>query len=148
MSSPTAEAEAPHTGRCLCGKISYELRGQPIFSGLCHCSNCKQWTGAESGWYVFFNKEQISYTKGQDTLGIYDDTETARGVTLRRNFCPTCGSSLTVVLTAREEMTGVAVGTLEGDIYEMWKPQAELYCKRRPKWLPDFGVTQFELTPN
>ena len=49
--------ETRRIGKCLCGQVSYELAGQPTFIALCHCVNCKKWTGAESGWFIFFNKE-------------------------------------------------------------------------------------------
>ncbi|KAI0092513.1 Mss4-like protein [Irpex rosettiformis] len=140
--------DAHHTGKCLCGQISYEITGQPIFIALCHCVNCKKWTGTGSGWYAFFNKEQVHFTQGQDTLSTYTDTDTFRGTTLLRNFCPTCGSNLTAVLTSRHELTGVTAGTIEGDICEVYKPQIEVYCKDRPKWLPELGMKQFDITPN
>lgn len=40
----------------------------------------------------------------------------------------------------------ILVGTIDGDVSELWKPQLEVYCKDRPKWLPDLGVKQFHLS--
>ena len=45
-------------------------------------------------------------------------------------------------------MTGVTAGTIEGDICEEYKPQVELYCRGRAKWLPDLEMKQFETIPN
>ncbi|KAI0775478.1 hypothetical protein BC629DRAFT_710280 [Irpex lacteus] len=61
MSSATSEVR--YTGKCLCGQIAYEVTGKPEFAGLCHCLNCKKWTGASTGWYVFLRKSTSASRK-------------------------------------------------------------------------------------
>ena len=42
------------TGRCHCGAIRYELAGEPQWSSLCHCSDCRRHSGAPLvGWSAF-----------------------------------------------------------------------------------------------
>ena len=95
-----------------------------------------------------FRYQQVHFTSGESSIRTYTDNETFRGTTLLRNFCSTCGSNLTAVLTSRDGMTGVTAGTIEGDICEEYKPQVELYCRGRAKWLPDLEMKQFETIPN
>jgi len=38
------------TGECLCGNVRYELKGEAIFSVVCHCKNCQK----QSGWVTDF----------------------------------------------------------------------------------------------
>ena len=42
------------TGHCHCGSIRYEIRGEPIYSALCHCSDCRRSAGAPVvGWAAY-----------------------------------------------------------------------------------------------
>ena len=90
----------------------------------------------------------MRYTKGEDLLQTYADGETDSGGTALRNSCGKCSSPLTVVLPHRENITGIVAGSANGDISEVWKPQTEVYCKDRPKWLPDLGVAQYNVMPS
>ncbi|KAI0092514.1 Mss4-like protein [Irpex rosettiformis] len=146
MSTKPVNTEAYHTGSCLCGQISYEITGNPKFCVLCHCVNCKKWTGSGSGWLAFFNKHQVRYTKGEDALKTYADGATDRGSILLRNSCAECSAALTVVPTYHADSVGVMVGSVDGDVSEVWKPKSEVYCKDRPKWLPDLEVKQYDIS--
>ena len=42
-------------GSCLCGEITFEVTGQPVRQGNCHCTVCKKATGAAYATIVFFN---------------------------------------------------------------------------------------------
>lgn len=33
-------------GRCTCGQVRYEVRGDPTKVGLCHCTGCREETGS------------------------------------------------------------------------------------------------------
>lgn len=45
------------TGSCLCGNVKYTLTGDPMAAFLCHCANCKKFTGAPFQGSGMFNKE-------------------------------------------------------------------------------------------
>ena len=32
-------------GGCLCGKVRYSASGDPVFVGVCHCTDCQTGTG-------------------------------------------------------------------------------------------------------
>ncbi|WP_442084069.1 GFA family protein [Rhizobium brockwellii] len=34
------------TDGCRCGRVRYEVRGEPYVSGLCHCATCRKLTGS------------------------------------------------------------------------------------------------------
>ena len=54
-----------HQGSCLCGEITFEVTGQPVRQGNCHCSTCKKATGAAYATIVFFKEDQISQLSGE-----------------------------------------------------------------------------------
>ena len=35
-----------HTGRCYCGAVEIEMRGEPLEMGYCHCENCRRYFAA------------------------------------------------------------------------------------------------------
>ncbi|KAI0337032.1 hypothetical protein BDW22DRAFT_1340609 [Trametopsis cervina] len=139
--APTAPAVevSPTNGACLCGKITYELIGNPIFSVLCHCDNCRKFSGAAFAWNHAFATPNVHITAGEDLLKTYEDTATLGGVPVHKKFCSNCGSSLIVFQPARPVITVVTSGTIVGDVSEKWKPMMEVFCKNRAKWLPDMG---------
>ncbi|PSS32002.1 hypothetical protein PHLCEN_2v2244 [Hermanssonia centrifuga] len=137
--------EVRHTrGSCLCGKITYEITGEPFASGICHCGNCKKSSGAAFVWNVSLWQEQVHVTSGDDILKTFEDTGVESGNTLYRKFCSNCGSSLFVTGSSGPNMIVVATGGII-DIPEEWKPMREVYCQDRAKWLPDIDG-QFRLT--
>lgn len=60
-SSPTTAAPEPITGSCLCGGIQYEVTGEPMKRVMCHCENCRKFTGS-SFMANSFMKESVSPT--------------------------------------------------------------------------------------
>ncbi|RVQ01757.1 GFA family protein, partial [Sinorhizobium meliloti] len=34
------------TGGCLCGALKYEVSGEPLRVGLCHCADCRKESGS------------------------------------------------------------------------------------------------------
>ena len=76
------------TGGCLCGAIRYEVRGDPIYIGHCHCSRCRKSSGAAFLTAALFPKDSIQWTTQVPKL-----YPSSAGVD--RGFCPDCGSSLT-----------------------------------------------------
>ncbi len=33
-------------GGCLCGKVRYTISAEPVFTGVCHCTDCQKATGS------------------------------------------------------------------------------------------------------
>ena len=51
-------------GGCLCGKIRYQIEGDPFDSDYCHCRICQRQTGAPVSAWMDFKKEQIKLLDG------------------------------------------------------------------------------------
>ena len=74
-------------GGCHCGAIRYRVDGQPNFSALCHCSDCRRHAGAPMVGWAMFPQAALKIEKGAPT--IYRSSEHGR-----RHFCPDCGTGL------------------------------------------------------
>ena len=57
--------------------------------GVCHCTACRRWSGAESLPFVVTVPERFRVRRGLDQLAHYRD-----GDSRMRAFCRRCGSSL------------------------------------------------------
>lgn len=114
------------TGRCLCGKVSYEVRGEPLRVGLCHCADCRKESGSS---FVTFAVWPSSSFASRGEIALY------RG----RGFCPACGARL---FNPGEAETEIRVGSLD-DAPAALTPQYEIWVVRREPWLHPMAVPQF-----
>ncbi|MCU0909425.1 MAG: GFA family protein [Rhodobacteraceae bacterium] len=112
-----------HAGGCLCGAVRVTATGDPLRVGLCHCTDCRKHHGALFHASAIFPK---------DTVTITGKTKSFAG----RHFCPRCGSP--VFSTSPGEVE-VHLGTLDDPAALV--PTYELWCIRRPDWLPPFPGT-------
>ena len=78
------------TGRCLCGAVAYELRGPVRDVVLCHCAECRRWTG-NAGAFTAARRDRLAVAD-ERALRWYESAGSDRRA--RRGFCATCGSSL------------------------------------------------------
>ncbi|SJN54313.1 Glutathione-dependent formaldehyde-activating enzyme [Vibrio ruber DSM 16370] len=76
-----------YQGSCLCGQVTYEVRGLSKDGAHCHCSMCRKFHGAAFG--TLFTAEHVQWTSGQSLVKEY----VAPNGTIR-TFCRECGSSL------------------------------------------------------
>ena len=79
-------SDTTKTGGCLCGGVTYALRGalRPVVA--CHCLQCRK----TSGHYVAATQVAASNASiSGETLTWYRSSETAE-----RGFCSVCGSNL------------------------------------------------------
>jgi len=73
------------TGQCLCGDITFTLRGQPQGASVCHCGQCRKQSGHL--WAsAYVPRTDITIT---GPVRWFEATPAAA-----RGFCPRCGSSL------------------------------------------------------
>jgi hypothetical protein len=96
------------TGRCLCGAVSYEVNGPVRDVLLCHCEECRRWTGY-LGAFTSTRVEHLAIS-GETALRWIDSPESDRHA--RRGFCTECGSSL-FWQPAGSERINIAAGTLD-----------------------------------
>jgi hypothetical protein len=95
-------------GSCLCGSVSFQATGPISQIEVCHCVQCRKWTG-----HVFANIEiprdnlQII---GENHITWHQSSQKAR-----RGFCATCGSSLFFdpIDSDKHRWIGVAMGALD-----------------------------------
>ena len=127
-------ADPRATGRCLCGAVAYEVRGPLRDVIVCHCVECRRWSGSV-GTFSATRTEHLAVTES-GALRWFDSPESDRGA--RRGLCAECGSSL-FWQAAGAERVGIAAGTL--DQPTGLRVAAHIYTHQLPDWaeLPDDG---------
>ncbi len=93
------------TGGCLCGAIRYSAITARDIVTLCHCTECRRFTGHH--WAAVRVLERDLQISGSAKLAWYAHSETAR-----RGFCADCGSSL-IFRFNDADFLGIAAGSID-----------------------------------
>jgi hypothetical protein len=101
-------SEPRATGRCLCGAVRYEVRGPLRDILVCHCVECRRWSG-HLGAYSAAREEDVVVHDARSLRWI-DSPESDRQA--RRGFCGECGSGL-FWRAAEGDRIHIAAGTLD-----------------------------------
>jgi hypothetical protein len=113
-------------GGCLCGAVRYEVDGNPLRVGLCHCADCRKVTGSA---FVYFAVWPI------DAFRSTGHTRVFAG----RCFCPNCGSQ---VFSIDDQEAEIRAGSLDDPPADLL-PLYEIWIQRRAPWLsPIAGADQ------
>ena len=128
-----------HTGRCLCGSVTYELAGDIIATAVCHCDHCQRQSGGAFSVNLIAHESQLSLN---GELRTYEERgERGDDVYVRRKFCPNCGSPVVSELSKSAGIIAVKAGTL--DDRSAVAPTVEVWCVDRQPWvsLPGMAVS-------
>jgi hypothetical protein len=133
-------------GGCLCGSVRYQIDGPLRDVLVCHCTECRRWTGHFSA-NTAARREDLVLLEGHGLRWIESPRSDAGA---RRGFCGECGSSLFWDAPSRPTVS-IAAGTLDeptglttvahwyvaqaGDYYELppdGLPRHELSAEQEP----------------
>ena len=90
--------EPVEQGRCFCGAIRIEARGAALFSGYCHCQDCRDWSGSPMASFIMWPHAAVTVLQGQEDLMIAGRIpETPRG------WCGRCGGHIGAFRTERDQ---------------------------------------------
>jgi len=130
------------TGSCLCGKVTYEIRGNLGIFQYCHCSRCRKVTGSAFASNLLVFPEDFMWLSGQEFVGRFE-LETAKH--FATSFCRHCGSTLPW-LTQTAKAVVVPAGTL--DVDPETRPTQNIYCASKAVWYEDPShLPQFDELP-
>lgn len=116
------------TGSCLCGAVTYKIDGDPVFAGLCHCTDCQKYTGTGHAAPIGFPADAVSVS---GEVKAYEKVADSGG-TITRHFCPNCGSPLYNTLSHVPGIMVFAAGSF--DDLNQFEPQISVYTSRAAKW--------------
>jgi hypothetical protein len=115
-------------GGCMCGAVSYEVSGTPIFVAHCACENCQKATGSGHNTVAAFQETALKASGDLTSFAAKGDS----GKNTTYQFCPKCGSRLFIRAAALPNVVMIALGTTEAA--SGLKPSMMIYGKRRREW--------------
>jgi hypothetical protein len=117
------------SGSCLCGGVSYEVRGTPLRFLHCHCSRCRKATGTGHATNLILKSSSVDWKGNEAKLTRYKVPDAQRFST---TFCSTCGSPL-----PREGTDFVVVPAGSLDTVPEMSPQGRIFWDSRSTWSCD-----------
>jgi hypothetical protein len=81
--------EKNHTGACFCGTVKFEVSGEPVAMGYCHCASCRHWSAGPVNAFSLWKPDALKVTEGAAHIGTYNKTPISF-----RKWCKTCGGHL------------------------------------------------------
>jgi len=123
-------------GGCLCGKVRYTADAEPVFVGVCHCTDCQKETGTAFNVVVAIPQPELSLQGSLKTFSARGDS----GKEVHRQFCPECGSTITSAPDALPGVEIIRAGTLDD---RSWvTPVMEIFCDSAQPWVSLEGERQ------
>ena len=78
-----------HTSSCFCGEVKFEVTGDPVAMGYCHCSSCRHWSAGPVNAFTLWQPDAVKVTQGAASIGTYSMTPASL-----RKWCKKCGGHL------------------------------------------------------
>lgn len=133
----------PLHGGCYCGHIQYEIVGEVLKEGVCHCRACQQLTGGACWPFLVVNSESLHISGDLKEF----TRKGASGQKVHVGFCPECGSTLFGRPEVWPTIRTVSASSLDNP--EFFSPSMHVWTEAMPSWMilnPD--VPQFLDNPN
>ena len=99
------------SGGCLCGSIRYTILQQPILAYTCNCRFCQKDTGTAYRSALAILNENVELI-GRD-FSVYTYKSVEHGRELYKNFCPVCGTTISLKTERFPERQVIMIGTLD-----------------------------------
>jgi len=116
-----------YQGRCLCGDVRYEIRGEIKKIVCCHCSECRKAQGSAFATNGVVDEANFNFLSGEHLLTRYEPSPG-----YAKLFCSRCGSPMISKSEQKPGVVRVRIGTIESDITE--RPVAHIFVGSKANW--------------
>ncbi|HEY7884852.1 MAG TPA: GFA family protein [Cellvibrionaceae bacterium] len=120
-----------HFGSCLCGTVSFEVKGVFDSFYLCHCQHCQKDSGSAYAANLFSSSAKLVWQSGADVVTSF----TLPGTRHHKSFCKLCGSALPSTQIAG--LLVVPAGCLDTEITIL--PTAHIFSSSKAAWDGELG---------
>jgi hypothetical protein len=134
--------DEPLAGGCVCGRVRYQLREDPLAFYACHCLDCQRASGSAFGLSMIVRSEALEHLQGelQRTSADLPDGRTWRSVR-----CAKCGTRLWSEPVRFPQVRTLRPGTLDRPgAYEPW---GNMWTVRAQPWVALAPGPRFERQP-
>ncbi|HEX8065924.1 MAG TPA: GFA family protein [Thermoleophilaceae bacterium] len=130
---------SPITGRCLCGRVRFEVSEPLLEAEYCHCKRCQRRTGTAASASALTAPGTFRVTEGEELLGAFKPDDGWHDY-----FCRECGGHLYGRSHEDPRLICVAMGAIDGD--PGVRPAFHQFVAYAAPWdpLPDDGLPRFD----
>jgi len=114
-------------GKCLCGKVGFDVELPTIWCAHCHCSRCRLAHGSAFVTWFGVRQTQFQIVSGNEEIQWYHSSEEAK-----RGFCGNCGSTMFFHSTRWPDEMHIALSYVIGQIDRL--PQAHVFYDKHVDW--------------
>ena len=127
------------TGRCMCGRVRFEITEPLTAWGYCHCTRCQRRTGTASSAQAAIGASALRFLEGEEAVRAYRPPGG-----FEKLFCSGCGSALFSRNPDDPAQMSVRLGVLDEDpgVAPSWRQFVAMAASWEP--IPDDGVPRFE----
>jgi len=127
------------TGRCLCGRVRFELTERPGVWGYCHCTRCQRRTGTAASPNAAIDASWLRILSGEELIRAFRPPDG-----FDKLFCSECGSGLFSRNPQDPSVMGVRLGALDEppDGPPSWRQHVGSAASWEP--IPEDGVPRFD----
>ncbi|MBF9030524.1 GFA family protein [Rhodobacterales bacterium HKCCE3408] len=100
-----------HTGRCLCGDVTYDTGQAPLWVTICYCRFCQRATGSDRMIEPIFDRADFAFTGTAPS--VYTLPSEGSGKDVHVHFCSICGTKLALTFERWPDRLGIYIGTLD-----------------------------------
>ncbi len=134
---------APYGGGCQCGRIRYEIHGEPLAIYACHCRECQKQSASAFGLSMPVLRSALRLT-GDEPARF--ERRAASGRVVAATFCPACGTRLFHEPSRNPEIVNIKPGTLDDTSWIM--PVAHVWTSSKQLWVDiPSDVLRFDAQP-
>lgn len=119
-----------YMGSCLCGKVTFQIKGDFEQFYLCHCEHCRKDTGSAHAANLFSSTAQLEWLSGSEYIRRFDYQSSGH----IKSFCTNCGSALPN-MQMNDSLLVVPAGSLDTDAEII--PKAHIFYSHRATWDKD-----------
>ena len=130
-----------HEGGCLCGAVRYRVSNAPVVAAACHCTYCQRRTGSAFGLVTYFREQDVEIIRGE--LKTYEHRSDESKRWLRKQFCVTCGTTISLAAEVLPGACGIEGGTFDDP--QWFKIEWHTWLRSAHPWvIPPPGVEKFQ----
>jgi len=131
-----------HNGHCLCGNVSYVVRGDPVIVAHCHCDDCQRLTGSGHSTGAMYSLDSLTLDGEVAEYKLISEN----GNRVTRVFCPSCGSPILGRNSGMEGFATLSLGTMD-DSSDL-VPGVTVFARNRKPWdAMDESIQTFNAQP-
>ncbi|HEY5347743.1 MAG TPA: GFA family protein [Rhizomicrobium sp.] len=137
------DGEKCYRGGCLCGALRYEGLGEPLYAGLCCCTDCQKASGSGFMPFMGFARSTVRFSGEARQFR----SKAANGGEAVRNSCPVCSSLVFGGEIDKSDSFTIYAGSLDNP--SLFHPKVVVFARDRPAWIalpPDLAV--FDAMPS